>query len=107
MATDITKWGDRPTHVSVQTMRKDLTKKVAAIKTRYDAFLLGTWFGYAAVIMLTEEYKGRVAKIEPLKLEGTWTFKLTEKPEAYDPAIDGKTASVKVEKMEAAWETQQ
>ena len=65
----------------------------------------GTRFGYAAAIMLTAKYKGRVDKIEPLELEDTYTFKPPEQPEAYDPAIDGKTASVKVAKMEAAWET--
>ena len=68
-------------------------------------FLLGTRFGYAAAIILTAEYKGRVDKIEPLELADTWNFKPPEQPEAYDPAIDGKTASVKLSKMEAAWET--
>ena len=70
-ATDITKWGDQPTHTSVETTRKELTKKAAAIKTRYDVFPLGTRFGYDAEIMLTAEYKGRVDKIEPLELEDT------------------------------------
>ena len=51
--TDITNWAARPTHASVKNMRKELTKKAAAIKTRYDAFSLGTRFGYAAAIMLT------------------------------------------------------
>ena len=51
--TDITKWVDRPTHASVETTRKELTKKATAIKTRYYAFPLGTQFGYAAAIMLT------------------------------------------------------
>ena len=55
--------------------------------------------------MMTAEYKERVDKIEPLELAGTWSFKPTEKPEAYDPPIDGRTASVKVAKLEAAWET--
>ena len=64
--TDITKWGDQPTHTSVETTQKELTKNSAAIKTRYDAFPLGTRFGYAAAIILTAEYKGRVDKIEPL-----------------------------------------
>ena len=64
-ATDITKWVDRPTHASVETTRKELTKKSAAIKTGYDAFPLGTRFGYATVIILTEYYKERVDKIEP------------------------------------------
>ena len=96
--TDITKWGDQPTHASVETTRKELTKKAALIKTRYDALPLGTRFGYAAAIMLTAEYKGKVDKSKPLELEDTWTFKPPEQPESYDSAIDGKTALVKVEK---------
>ena len=55
--------------------------------------------------MLTADYKERVDKIKPLKLAYTWSFKTPEKPEAYDPSIDGNTASVKVAKLEAAWET--
>ena len=74
-ATNITKWGDRPTHASVETTWKELTKMAAAIKTRYDAFPLGMRFGYAVAIMMTAEYKGRVDKIKPLELEDTWTFK--------------------------------
>ena len=56
-ANDITKWVDRPTHAIVETTRKELTKKAAAIKTRYDVFPLGTRFSYAAAIMLTADYK--------------------------------------------------
>ena len=102
-ATDFTKWVDRPTHTSVKKKRKELKKKSAAIKTRYDAFPLGTRFGYAAAIMLTADYKERVNKIEPLELSDTCSFKPPEQPEAYDPAIDGNKASVKVTKLEAAW----
>ena len=79
-ATDTTKWGDRPTHTSVEKTRKELTKKAAVIKTRYDAFLLGTRFGYAVTIMLTAEYKGRVDKIEPLELEDTGHSSLRSNP---------------------------
>ena len=46
-----------------------------------------------------------VDKIEPLELADTWTFKPPDQPKAYDPSIDGKTALVKVAKLEAAWET--
>ena len=101
---DITKWVDWPMHASVETMRKELTKKAAAIKKRYDVFPLGTRFGYAATIMLTADYKERVNKIEPLELADTWSFNPPEQPEVYDLSIDGKTASVKVAKLEAAWE---
>ena len=55
--------------------------------------------------MLTTDYIERVNKIEPLELADTWSFKLLEQPKAYDPSIDGKTASFKVAKLEATWET--
>ena len=55
--------------------------------------------------MLTADYKERVDKTKPLELADTWSFNPPEQPEAYDPSIDGKTASVKVAKMKAAWET--
>ena len=35
----------------------------------------------------------------------TWNFTALEQPKAYDQSIDGKMASVKVAKLEAAWET--
>ena len=91
-ANDITKWVDRPTHAIVETTRKELTKKAAAIKTRYDAFPLGTCFGYATSIMLMADYKERVDKIEPFELADTSSFKPLEQPEAYDPSIDGKNS---------------
>ena len=56
--------------------------------------------------MLTADYKERVDKIEPLQLADTWSFKPPGQPEAYDPSINGKTALVKVAKLEAAWEIQ-
>ena len=66
--TDITKWAARPTHASVENTRKELTKRAAAIKTRYDAFPLGTHFGYAAAIILTADYIEKVKKIDPLEI---------------------------------------
>ena len=54
-AIDITKWVDGPTHAIVKTTRKELRKRAAAIKTRYDAFPLGMRFGYAVAIILTAE----------------------------------------------------
>ena len=39
-AINIAKWVDRPRHTSVKTTWKELTKKAAAIKTRYDALPL-------------------------------------------------------------------
>ena len=78
--TDIKKWAARPTHASVKNTRKELTKRAAAIKTRYDAFPLGTRFGYAAAIMLTADYIEKVKNIEPLEIEDTWTFKAPIQP---------------------------
>ena len=69
--TDITKWAARPTHASVEDTWKELTKRAAVIKTRYDVFPLGTCFGYAAAIMLTADYIEKVKKINPLKIEDT------------------------------------
>ena len=86
--TDITKWAARPTHASVENTRKELTKRSAAIKTRYDVFPLGTHFDYAASIMLTEDYIEKVKKIDPLEIDDMWIFKAPIQPEPYDPAID-------------------
>ena len=69
--TDITKWATQPTHASVENTRKELTKRAAAIKTRYDAFPLGTRFGYAVAIMLTADYIEKVQKIDALEIEDT------------------------------------
>ena len=103
--TDITKWAARPTHASVKNTRKELTKGAAATKTRYDTFPLRTRFGYAAAIMLTTDYIEKVKKIEPLKLEDTWTFKAPIQPEPHDPAINRVTQDKKIPKTEAAWTT--
>ena len=98
-ATNITKWAAQQMHASVRNTQKELTKKAVATKTRYDAFLLGTRFGYAAATMLTADNKERVNKIEPFELADTWSFKPPDQPEVYDPSINEKTASVKVAKL--------
>ena len=69
--TDITKWAARPTHASVENTRKELIKRAAAIKTRYDTFPLGTRFRYTASIMLTADYIKKVQKIDALEIEDT------------------------------------
>ena len=66
--TNITKWSARPTHACVEKTRKELTKRAATIKTSYDAFPLGTRFGYAAAIMLTADYIEKVKKIDLLEI---------------------------------------
>ena len=99
MSTKITKWVNRPTQASVKTTRKELAKRAATIKARYDAFSEGTRYGYAAVIMLLEEYIPRVTG-----LDMAWTFVVPYLPETYDPAIKSQTA-VTIAKMEAAWDT--
>ena len=55
-ATEITQWFGQPTHVSVDITRKELAKKAAAIKTRYETFPEGTRYDFADAIMLSEEY---------------------------------------------------
>ena len=86
-ATDITRWPARPTHASVANLRKELTKKAAAIKTRYESFPLGTRFGYAAAIMLSEYSIEKVNKITAGTILDTWTFAPPMQPDPYDPAI--------------------
>ena len=81
-AAEITMWVDRPTQASVKTTRKELTKKAAAIKTRYDTFPEGTCYGYTATIMLPEYYRARVTG-----LDAAWKFVVPDLPETYDPAI--------------------
>ena len=46
-ATEITQWIGRPTHASVELTRKELAKKAANIKTRYEPFPEGTRYGFA------------------------------------------------------------
>ena len=100
--TDITKWAAQPTHASVENTRKELTKRSAAIKTRYYAFPLGTCFGYAAAIMLTADNIEKLKKIDPLEIDDTWIFKAPIQPEPYNPEIDRVTPDKDIPKMEAA-----
>lgn len=102
-ATDITRWPARPTHASVATSRKELTKKAAAIKARYESFPLGTRFGYAAAIMLPAYYIEKVNKIAAATLLDTWTFAIPMQPDPYDPAINRNTPDKDIPKIEAAW----
>ena len=55
-ATEITKWIGRPNHASVELTQEELAKKAAAIKTHYEPFPEGTRYGFAAAIMLSEDY---------------------------------------------------
>lgn len=102
-ATDITRWPARPTHASVANSRKELTKKAAAIKTRYESFPLGTRFGYAAAIMLSADYIEKVNKVSSGTIPDTWTFTPPMQPDPYDPDITRNTAEKDIPKMEAAW----
>ena len=98
-ASKITKWVELSTQESVKTMRKDLEKRAAAIKTRYDAFLEGMRYEYSAATMLPGEYIYRVTG-----LDAAWTFIVPDLPETYNPSIKSQNA-VTVAKMEAAWDT--
>ena len=86
-AADIKNWVDRLTQAIVKTAWKELAKRAAAIKTRYDALSEGTRYGYAAAIMLPEEY---IACVKGLDV--AWTFVLPDLPETYDPAIRSQNA---------------
>ena len=103
---DIKKWGDQLTEARECQNNAERADK----KCRHDQNKIWRIPAWNAVWVRRSDYadgriERRVDKIEPLELEDTWTFKPPEQPEAYDPAIDGKTASVKSAKMEAAWET--
>ena len=81
---DTIKWIGRPTHSSVDITRKELAKKAAVIKNRYEPSPEGTRYGFAAAIMLSADYRKRVTT-----LDVAWTFQVPEIPVTYDPIIDG------------------
>ena len=98
-ATTITQWIGQPTHASVKLTRKELSKKAAAIKTRYEPFPEGTRYAFAAAIMLLEDYRKRVTA-----LNEAWTFQVPDIPVTYDPIITGQTSETNKAKREADWE---
>ena len=98
-AATITQWIGRSTHASVDLTRKELAKKAAAIKTRYEPFPEGTRYGFAAVIMLASDYRKRVTT-----LDAAWTFQVPDIPVTYEPLIDGRTSETNKAKREAGWE---
>ena len=97
-ATEITQWVGRPIHASVDITRKKLAKKAAAIKTRYEPFSERTRCGFAAAIMLSEDYRKRVTT-----LDAAWAFQVTDISVTYDPIIDGGTSETNKAKREADW----
>ena len=102
MAATITQWIGRPTHASVELMRKELAKKAAAFKTRYEPFPEGTRCGFAAAIILAADYRKMVST-----LDVAWTFQVPEIPVTYDPLIDGRTSETNKAKRESDWEVHQ
>ena len=98
----ITQCIGRPTHASVELTRKELAKKAAAIKTRYEPFPEGTRYGFAAAIMLAADYQKRVTT-----LDLAWKFQVPAIPVTYDPLIDGRTSETNKAKREADWEVHQ
>ena len=101
-AMEITQWIGRPTHASVDLMRKELAKKAAAIKTRYEPFPEGTRYGFSTVIMLSADYQKRVTT-----LDVAWTFQVPDIPVTYKLIIDGRTSETNKAKREADWEVHQ
>ena len=79
-ATTITQWIGRPTHANVELMRKELSNKAAAIKTRYEPFPEGIRYGFAAAIMLSADYRKRVTT-----LDVAGTFQIPDILVTYDP----------------------
>ena len=92
----ITQWIRRPTHASVELTSKELAKKAAAIKIRYEPFPEGTRYGFAASIMLAAYYRKRVTTIDV-----AWTFHVPDIPITYDPLIDVRTSETNKAKREA------
>ena len=98
-ATEITQWTGRPTHVSVDLTQKELAKKAAVIKTRYEPFPEGRRYGFAAAIMLSKDYRKRVTMLDVV-----WTFQVPDISFMYDPIIDECTSETNKAKREADWE---
>ena len=96
MATTSTQWIRRPTHASVELKRKGQSKNAAAIKTRYKPFPEGIMYGFAAAIMLSEDYQKRVTTLDVV-----WKFKVPDIPVPYDPIINGQTSKTNKTKREA------
>ena len=95
-ATTITQWIVTPTHASIEIKRKELAKKAAAIKTRYEPFPEGTRYGFTTAIMLSSEYRKRVNM-----LDVAWAFHVPIIPVTYDLIINGRTIETKKAKREA------
>ena len=98
-ATEITQWIGRPTHASVELMRKVIAKKAAAIKTWYEPFPEGTRYGFAAAIMLSAYNRKRVTT-----LDLACTFQVPDIPVTYDLIIDGQTSETNKAKRDVDWE---
>ena len=101
-ATEITQWIGRPTHSNVELTLKYLANKAATIKTCYEPFTEETRYGFAAAIMLSEDYRKRVTKTD-----AAWTFRVPDIPVTYDLIINGHTSETKKAKREADWEVHQ
>ena len=97
--TKITQWIGCPTHASVELTRKYLSKKAAAIKTRYEPFHEGTRYSFTAAIIISKDYRKRVTT-----LDVAWTFQVPDIPVTYDSIIDGRTSETNKAKREADWE---
>ena len=101
MAAEITQWIGRPTHASIELTWKELAKKAATIKTRYEPFPEGTRSGFATSIMLAADFRKRVTT-----LDSAWTFQVPDIPFSYNPIIDGRMSETNKAKKEADWEVQ-
>ena len=85
--TKITQWIGRSTHASNELTRKEPAKKPTTIKTRYKLFPEGTRYGFAAAIMLSEDFRKR-----DTTLDVAWTFQVPVTPVTYDTIIGGRTS---------------
>ena len=79
----------RPTHMSIEKIRNELSNIGASIKTMHTVFPEGTKCGYAAAIMIALEYWKQVTQ-----LDSTWIFTNPIESSNYDPIIKYSTAYV-------------
>ena len=89
----------RTTHASIETIRNELDKIRALIKTLNTEFPEGMEFGYATEIMTAREYQKGLISIDP-----AWTVVKSTKPESYNLSMQKSTAELTKSNKEVLWE---
>ena len=86
----------RPTHMSIEKMRNELSNIGAYIKPTHTVFPEGAQCGYAAAIMIALEYRKQVTQ-----LDSSWMFNNPEESSNYDPIFKSSTEDVTKAQKEA------